>query len=113
MSRKIRPIGEYLLVGVLPEKNETPQGLIIPDIHWIHRFRRGVVLDKGGRVPNNVNVGDRVVFAKEHFDHGTEKAVKYLLRGNGEEGEDHHLLKWYDILMVLDAQDDGTYHEVS
>lgn len=110
---KIRPLGEHLVVDILPEKNETPAGIVISDIHWVHRFRRGVVKAVGPRVPSHLKVGDRVVFAKEHFQYGTEKTVKYMLRDNGEDGAEQHIMKWYDLLMAIDPQDNGSYHEVA
>jgi co-chaperonin GroES (HSP10) len=92
-----RPIGEHVLVQLLPEKNTTPSGVVLPDIHYLHKFRRAVVL-RVGRVAaaRGVSPGQIVYFAKEHSDHGTEKAVRFLLK---EKDRECHILKWYDFLF--------------
>lgn len=93
-----RPIGEYALVEVLPEKEVSPAGVVIPDIHYLHKFRRGVVLRVGSRAAKRgLEPGQVVYFAKEHFDHGTQKVLQYLLK---EGGRQYHILKWYDFLFA-------------
>lgn len=109
LFQRFRPIGEFILVQVLPEKNETPAGVLIPDIHYVHNFRRGRVLKVGSRAARHLSPGQLISFPKEHFQYGTEKHVFYMLKSGTDE---YQVLKWYDALGVL-QETDGVCPEVS
>lgn len=93
----LRPLHDRILVRRLEADSKTPGGLFIPDAAK-ERPVEGLVIavgdgarDKdGARIPIDVRVDDRVLFAKYS---GTE--VKFL-------GDDHVLLREEDILAVID-----------
>lgn len=96
MPPALRPLHDRILVRRLEADAKTPGGLFIPDAAK-ERPVEGLVIaagdgarDKdGARIPIDVKVGDRVLFAKYS---GTE--VKFL-------GGDHVLLREEDILAVI------------
>lgn len=115
--QEIRPLGEYVVVELLPRKSKLltgiheiggGDGLVIPDPDKFHGFRYGKVLKTGPRV-KGVSVGDTVVFAREHGQYGTGKTIYQVLSADGVE---RTLLKWYDLLGVLNPLPDGTLPEV-
>ncbi|MCX7677479.1 MAG: co-chaperone GroES [Alteraurantiacibacter sp.] len=91
-----RPLHDRVLVRRLEAEEKTAGGIIIPDTAK-EKPQEGEVIavgdgardDKGGRIPLDVKVGDRVLFGKWS---GTEVKIN---------GEDLIIMKESDIMGVL------------
>jgi len=94
----IQPLADRLVVKVLEQEEvKTKSGLYVPDTAKekpseaeVIAVGPGVLNEKGERVPVEVSVGDRVIFAKYG---GTE--VKF-------DGEEYLILSERDILAKID-----------
>jgi len=94
----IQPLADRLVVKVLEQEEvKTKSGLYVPDTAKekpseaeVIAVGPGVLNEKGERVPMEVSVGDRVIFAKYG---GTE--VKF-------DGEEYLILSERDILAKID-----------
>ena len=71
VSVKIRPLGDRVLVKPLSRETVTRSGIVLPDTAKekpqegeILAVGPGKVLDNGKRTPMEVQVGQRVLFAK-------------------------------------------------
>lgn len=114
LAGKFVPRGSYLLVSVAAErKTASPtSSIIVPDTSRGRNFRNGTILRLGDEARSaGLKEGDVVVFAREHVDYGTEKLVHYLLSNEGA-GE-YHILKWFDAVGVLSANEDGSFPEIT
>ena len=96
MSIKLTPLEDKIIVKQAEAQTQTASGLYIPD-NAKEKPQQGEVLavgpgrrdDKGGRIPMDVKVGDKVLYSKYG---GTE--VHY-------EGEDYLIVGARDILAIL------------
>ncbi len=93
MSQKLKPLGDRIIVELIEAEDKTAGGIILPETAK-EKPQEGKVLAVGAgrwdeegkkRVPLDVKVGDRVIFAKYS---GTDwkvregdKDVKYLILG--------------------------------
>ena len=96
-ATKIRPLGDRVVVKVVKEE-KTAGGLVLPDTAQekpqtgeVLSVGPGKVLDNGQRQAVDVNVGDKVLFAKYS---GTEVKL---------DGETYLLIAEKDILGVVGA----------
>ncbi len=97
MSLKVKPLGDRLVVKPLEEEEVTPSGLVLPETAK-EKPQKGEVLavgpgdrdDSGNRVPMDVSVGDKVLFAKYG---GTEIKL---------DGEKLLILRESDILALIE-----------
>lgn len=96
-ATKIRPLGDRVVVKVVKEE-KTAGGLVLPDTAQekpqtgeVLSVGPGKVLDNGSRLAVDVNVGDKVLFAKYS---GTEVKL---------DGETYLLIAEKDILGVVGA----------
>lgn len=106
---KLRPLGDGILVRMdpLPEK----QGLLF--VPGGTRVRTGEVLEvgpgrpnkRGARRPLGLEVGERIAFFREHFEHRPGKELAHRL---AELGDDLGLLHVEDVLFVLPPDWEGT-----
>ena len=97
-ATKIRPLGDKILVKRVEAESKTKSGLFLPETAK-EKPQEGKILaagpgerdDDGKRIPMDVNVGDKVLFAKYS---GTEVKIdsKKLL-----------ILRESDILAVLES----------
>lgn len=94
-ATKIRPLGDRVVVKVVKEE-KTAGGLVLPDTAQekpqtgeVVAVGPGKVQDNGQRLPMDVSVGEKVLFAKYS---GTEVKL---------EGETYLLLAEKDILGVV------------
>lgn len=94
-ATKIRPLGDRVVVKVVKEE-KTAGGLVLPDTAQekpqtgeILAVGPGKMLDNGTRQAVDVNVGDKVLFAKYS---GTEVKL---------DGETYLLLSEKDLLGVV------------
>lgn len=94
-ATKIRPLGDRVVVKIVKEE-KTAGGLVLPDTAQekpqtgeVLSVGPGKMLDNGTRQAVDVNVGDKILFAKYS---GTEVKL---------EGETYMLLSEKDILGVV------------
>ena len=92
----IRPLNDRILVKRVAEKSETASGIIIPDTAKekpqegkIVAAGPGKIDEKGERLPLEISVGDRILFAKYA---GTEITI---------DGETHFFMREDDVLGIL------------
>jgi len=98
MSLKVKPLGDRLVVKPLEEEEVTPSGIVLPETAK-EKPQKGEVLavgpggrdDSGNRIPMDVSVGDKVLFAKYG---GTEIKL---------DGEKLLILRESDILALIEA----------
>ncbi|HEY56983.1 MAG TPA: co-chaperone GroES [Anaerolineae bacterium] len=94
-----RPLGNRVVVEPIEEDEVTPGGIVLPETAK-EKPQQGKVLavgpgerdEKGQRIPLDVKVGDRVLFAKYA---GTEVKL---------EGKKLLILRESDILAVVDEK---------
>ncbi len=95
---KIKPLADRVVVKRLEEDEaKTPGGIIIPDTAK-EKPQKGVVVavgpgrldEKGNRIPMEVKVGDKVIFAKYA---GSEVKIG---------GEEYLIMREDDILAVVE-----------
>lgn len=95
-AKKIRPLGDRLIVRRLTEEEKTAGGIIIPDTAKekpqegeVLAVGTGKILENGKVQPVDVKTGDKVLFSKYS---GTEVKV---------EGEEWLVIREDDILGVI------------
>lgn len=99
MSKELRPLGNRVVVEPIEEEEMTPGGIVLPETAK-EKPQQGKVLavgpgerdEKGNRIPLDVKVGDRVLFAKYA---GTEVKI---------DGKKLLILRESDILAVIDEK---------
>jgi chaperonin GroES len=95
---KLKPLGGRVIVEPIEQDEKTPTGIYLPETAK-EKPQEGKVLavgpgdrdDEGKRIPLDVNVGDRVLFAKYS---GTEVKV---------DGKKLLILRESDILAVIEG----------
>jgi len=95
---KVKPLADRVVVKRLEEEEaKSPGGIIIPDTAK-EKPQKGIVVavgpgridDNGNRVPMEVKVGDKVLFAKYA---GSEVKI---------EGEEYLIMREDDILAIIE-----------
>jgi chaperonin GroES len=96
VASKIRPVGDRVVVKPAAKEEVTRSGIVIPDTAKekpqegeVIAIGSGKLLDNGDRVPLELKVGDRVLYAKYG---GTEFKL---------DGEEYLVLRESDVLAVL------------
>ncbi|MEW6623688.1 MAG: co-chaperone GroES [Bacillota bacterium] len=94
---KIRPLGDRVVVKVLPNEETTKSGIVIPDTAKekpqegeVVAVGSGKVLDNGQRLEMEVKVGERVFYSKYS---GNEIKIN---------GEEYLILNERDILGIVE-----------
>jgi chaperonin GroES len=71
VGAKLKPIGDKIVVKAEPGEDKTKSGIVLPDtakekpqVGTVIAVGTGRVLDSGDRVPLEVKIGDKVIFAK-------------------------------------------------
>lgn len=92
---EIRPLGDRVLVKPIEQEERTKGGIVLPDtakekpqMGEVIAIGSGRLLDNGQKVPLEVKVGDRIIYAKYG---GTEVKL---------DGTDYLILRESDILAV-------------
>ena len=92
----IKPLGERVVVKVLESEEKTKSGIVLPDTAkekpqkgTVLAVGPGKVLDNGQKLPLEVKVGDKVLFAKYA---GTEVKL---------DETEYMVLKETDILAII------------
>jgi len=92
---KLKPLGERVVLKLVEQEEKTKGGILLPDSAKekpqkgkVLAVGTGKVLESGEKIPLDVQVGDRVIFARYS---GTEVKV---------EGEEYLIVSERDILAV-------------
>ncbi len=96
MAINLKPLSDRVVIKPSPKEEVTKSGLVIPDTAK-EKPQEGTILaigpgridEDGKRLPMDVKVGDKVLYAKYA---GTEVKI---------EGEEHLILKENDILAIV------------
>ena len=96
---KLRPLGDRVIVKPVEREEKTKSGIYLPDTASKEKPMEGTVIsvgpgrldDKGERRPVDVQVGDRIVFAKYA---GTEFKT--------ENDEEYLIISEKDIMAVIE-----------
>lgn len=99
MALQLKPLGNRVVVEPLEQEEVTPGGIVLPETAK-EKPQQGVVLsvgpgdrdEKGQRIPMDVSVGDKVLFAKYS---GTEVKV---------DGKKLLILRESDILAIIESK---------
>ena len=93
----LKPLGDRVVVKTVSAEEKTKGGIVLPDTAKekpqegeVISVGPGRVLDNGERLAPEVEVGDRVIYAKYG---GTE--VKF-------DGEDYLILRESDVLAIVE-----------
>jgi chaperonin GroES len=93
---KIKPLHDRIILKRLEEEEKTKGGIIIPDTAKekpiegkVIAVGDGKVKEDGTKLPMELKVGDRVLFAKYA---GTEVKI---------DGEEHLMMKEDDVLAIV------------
>ncbi len=94
---RVRPLHDRLIVKRLEEEERTKGGIIIPDTAKekpiegkVIAVGDGRIKEDGTKIPMEVKVGDRILFAKYA---GTEVKI---------DGEEHLMMKEDDVLAIIE-----------
>jgi chaperonin GroES len=98
MSKKLKPLGDRLVVEPIEQEETTASGLVLPETAK-EKPQQGTVIaigpgrrdDDGNRIEMDVAVGDTVLYAKYA---GTEIKL---------DGDKYLILKESDVLAILEA----------
>ena len=98
MSKKLRPLGDRVVIRPMPGEEMTKSGIVIPDTAkekpqegLVLAVGPGRILDDGKRETIDLKAGDKVLYAKYA---GTEFKL---------EGEDLLIIGQKDILAVVES----------
>ena len=96
MASKIRPVGDRVVVKPSAKEEVTKSGIVIPDTAKekpqegeVIAIGSGKLLENGDRVPLEIKVGDRVLYAKYG---GTEFKL---------DGDEYLVMRESDVLAIL------------
>ncbi|MBI2165020.1 MAG: co-chaperone GroES [Chloroflexi bacterium] len=85
MARKFEPLGDRVVIKRIEKDQTTTSGLVIPDTAKeqpqegeIVAVGPGRVTDEGKKIPLELKVGDKVIFAKYAGSEIKEDGVEYL-----------------------------------
>lgn len=97
VSVKLRPMGDRLVVKALARETVTKSGIVLPDTAKekpqegeVLAVGPGKVLDNGKRTDMEIQVGQRVLFAKYS---GTEVKI---------DGEEYLILRESDVMGIVE-----------
>lgn len=95
MAKNLKPLGDRAVVKPEPSEERTQSGIVLPDtakekpqVGTVIAVGTGRILDNGQKVPLEVKIGDKVIYAKYG---GTEIKI---------EGEEYIILQERDILAI-------------
>ncbi len=96
---RLKPLGDRVVVKPLEEEERTKGGIVLPDVakekpqHGeVVAVGPGALTEDGKRLPMDVQVGDRVLFAKYA---GTEVKI---------DEEEYLILRQSDILAIVERE---------
>ena len=96
MASEIRPVGDRVVVKPTVKEEITKSGIVIPDTAKekpqegeVIAVGSGKLLENGDRVPLEIKIGDRVLYAKYG---GTEFKL---------DGDEYLVMRESDVLAIL------------
>jgi chaperonin GroES len=94
----LRPLGDRVVLKPVEREEKTKSGIVLPDTAkekpqegLVEAVGTGRVLDNGSKLPVDLNVGDRVLYAKYAGNEFKVEEVEYLI------------VSEKDVLAVLDS----------
>jgi chaperonin GroES len=86
MSVELRPLGDRVVLKPVEREERTKSGIVLPDTAKekpqegiVEAVGTGRVLDNGTKVPNELAVGDKVLYAKYAGNEFKVEDVEYLI----------------------------------
>jgi chaperonin GroES len=83
---KLRPLGDRVVVKPVEKEDKTKSGIVIPDTvkekpqeGIVEAVGTGRILDNGTKVPMELEVGDKVLYAKYSGNEFKLDDVEYLI----------------------------------
>src|SRR5213078_2230963 len=83
---KLRPLGDRVVVKPVEREEKTKSGIVLPDTAKekpqegiVEAVGSGRILDNGTKVPMELKVGDRVLYAKYAGNEFKVDEVEYLV----------------------------------
>ena len=83
---KLRPLGDRVVIEPTPREEMTKSGIVLPDTAKekpqegiVEAVGAGRILDNGTKVPNELKVGDKVLYAKYAGNEFKLDDVEYLI----------------------------------
>jgi chaperonin GroES len=97
MSVQLKPLGDRVVLKPVEREEKTKSGIVLPDTAkekpqegLVEAVGTGRILDNGTKVPNELSVGDRVLYAKYAGNEFKVEDVEYLV------------ISEKDVLAVID-----------
>ena len=82
----LQPLGDRLIVEVLEEEETTVSGIVLPDTAKekpqegiVEAVGTGRILDNGTKVPMELKVGDKILYAKYAGNEFKVDEIEYLI----------------------------------
>ena len=98
----LRPLGDRVVLKPVEKEERTKSGIVLPDTAkekpqegLVEAVGTGRVLDNGSKVPVDLKVGDRVLYAKYAGNEFKIEDIEYLI------------VSEKDVLAVLDQNGKG------
>src|SRR5712692_9367197 len=83
---KLRPLGDRVVVKPVEKKERTKSGIVLPDTAKekpqegiVEAVGTGRILDTGTKVPMELKVGDRILYAKYAGNEFKLEDIEYLI----------------------------------
>jgi chaperonin GroES len=97
MALQLKPLGDRVVLKPLEREEKTKSGIVLPDTAKekpqegeVQAVGSGRILDNGTKIPNELQVGDRVLYAKYAGNEFKVEEVEYLI------------ISEKDVLAVID-----------
>ena len=83
---QLRPLGDRVVLKPVEREEKTKSGIVLPDTAKdkpqegiVEAVGEGRILDNGTKVPNELKVGDKVLFAKYAGNEFKLDDIEYLI----------------------------------
>jgi chaperonin GroES len=102
MSLQLKPLGDRVVLKPVEREEKTKSGIVLPDTAKekpqegeVQAVGSGRILDNGSKVPLELTVGDRVLYAKYAGNEFKVDEIEYLI------------ISEKDVLAVIDRNGNG------
>jgi chaperonin GroES len=102
MALQLKPLGDRVVLKPVEREEKTKSGIVLPDTAKekpqegeVQAVGSGRILDNGSKVPNELSVGDRVLYAKYAGNEFKVDDTEYLI------------ISEKDVLAVIDRNGNG------
>jgi chaperonin GroES len=86
MSVQLRPLGDRVVLKPVEREEKTKSGIVLPDTAKekpqegiVEAVGTGRILDNGTKIPNELSVGDKVLYAKYAGNEFKVEEIEYLI----------------------------------